>query len=254
MNSETSLGDRMKAYELISRQTLMRGVPKVIRLDGKAFHTFTKQFEQPFDRIIMDAMVNGAISVMKEMGGIARFAYIQSDECSIVINDMISENSQPWYDNQVQKMVSVSAAVMSVNFCEAVSVGKPERRYAYFDSRVFALPSEMEMTNNIIWRQQDATRNSISQWARSMLSHKELQGKSGPDMQDMMQAKGFNWNNAPSWTKRGVVVYKVPGVVDGERTQWIVDDEIPVFTKVREYLLKLYQAPKEEQRETSASS
>jgi tRNA(His) 5'-end guanylyltransferase len=239
MTTELTLGDRMKAYELATRTVLMNGCPKILRLDGKAFHTFTRKFKQPYDKRIMDAMVNGAISVMKEIGGVARFAYIQSDECTIVLNDSLTENSQPWYANQVQKMVSVSAAIMSVNFSYHLSDN--EDHLAYFDSRVFALPYEMEMTNNVIWRQQDATRNSISQWSRSLCSHKELQGKSGPEMQDLMMSKGFNWNDAPTWTKRGVVVYKVPGVKDGERSQWLADDEIPVFTKNRDYLLNLYK-------------
>lgn len=237
-----TLGDRMKKYEETSRTFLTNGVPKIIRLDGKAFHTFTRGFEQPYDIVIMDSMIEAAKAVMKEIGGIARFAYIQSDECSICINDAITENSQPWYANQVQKMVSVSAAIMSVKFCQAIDAARSYDAVttAYFDSRVFQVPSIDEVLNNMIWRQQDATRNSISQWSRSMFSHKELQGKNSSEMQDMMMSKGFNWNDAPTWTKRGVVVYKIPGEQDGQRTVWVDDMEIPVFTKDRDYLKQLF--------------
>lgn len=248
MSSELTLGDRMKQYEEASRTYLTNGSPKVLRLDGKAFHTFTRQFKQPYDIAIMNAMCDGAKAVMKEIGGIARMAYIQSDECSIVINDAINSVSQPWFANQVQKMVSVASAVMSVHFSYAIAkatahdddlayVFKP----AYFDARIFQLPSVDEVVNNLIWRQQDATRNSISQWSRSMFSHKELQGRNCSEMQDMMMLqKGFNWNDAPTWTKRGVVLYKIPGVANGERTQWIDDMEIPIFTKDRDYIINLF--------------
>lgn len=247
MNSEITLGDRMKQYEETSRTILTPGVPKIIRLDGKAFHTFTRGFKQPYDIDIMSSMCTAAKIVMKEIGGIARFAYIQSDECSICINDAITEYSQAWYANQVQKMVSVAASIMSVNFSFSVAKAITHNddliysfKPAYFDARVFQVPSIDEILNNMIWRQQDATRNSISQWSRSMFSHKELQGKNSSEMQDMMMSKGFNWNDAPTWTKRGVVVYKVPGEQDGQRTTWIEDMEIPIFTKDRDYLKSLF--------------
>jgi tRNA(His) 5'-end guanylyltransferase len=248
MNTEITLGDRMKKYEEASRTVLTHGVPKIIRLDGKAFHTFTKSFKQPYDADIMESMCVAAQAVMKEIGGIARFAYIQSDECSICINDAITDMSQPWYANQVQKMVSVSAAIMSVSFSYAITkkINAPDVfKTALFDSRIFQVPSIDEVLNNMIWRQQDATRNSISQWSRSMFSHKELQGKNSSEMQDMMMSKGFNWNDAATWTKRGVVVYKVPGEQEGERTTWVSDYEIPVFTKDREYLKELFGEKKE---------
>lgn len=252
--SEITLGDRMKQYEEATRSYLTNGSPKILRLDGKAFHTFTKQFKQPYDIEIMNAMIVGAKAVMKEVGGIARMSYIQSDECSIVINDAISEGSQPWFANQVQKMVSVASAIMSVhfsNYVNKVSENKDTLKTAYFDARIFQLPTVDEVVNNLIWRQQDATRNSISQWSRSMFSHKELQGKNCSEMQDMMMVqKKFNWNDAPTWTKRGVVVYKIPGVKDGERTVWIDDMEIPIFTKDRDYITSLYGKTPEENTNT----
>lgn len=247
METELTLGDRMKKYEEASRTVLTHGVPKIIRLDGKAFHTFTKSFKQPYDSDIMESMCIAAQAVMKEIGGVARFAYIQSDECSICINDAITDISQPWYANQVQKMVSVSAAIMSVNFSYAITKKishgddlSHNFKTALFDSRIFQVPTVGEVLNNMIWRQQDATRNSISQWSRSMFSHKELQGKNSSEMQDMMMAKGFNWNDAPTWTKRGVVVYKIPGEQDGQRTTWINDYLIPIFTKDRNYISSLF--------------
>jgi len=114
-NSKDDLGDRMKAYEAASSTVLINGTPKIIRLDGKAFHTWTKKVKtvQPYDKKLMDGMIYAATAVMDEMGGMARYAYIQSDECSIGLNDAMTIHTQPWFGNKIQKMVSVAASIMS---------------------------------------------------------------------------------------------------------------------------------------------
>lgn len=251
--SKDPLGDRMKAYEVATNITLIKGTPKIIRLDGKAFHTWVKKAkcQQPFDDNLMYCMIAGATAVMQEIGGIARFAYLQSDECSIVLNDMLDIYTEPWFGNKVQKMVSVAAAIMSVNF--TLNWGADDAFFmppAYFDSRVFQMPSLGEMHNAILWRQFDASKNSISQYARNMFSHKELYRKNGKEMQEMMfQKNGFNWNNAPTWTKRGVIIRKIKKpiqtVVDGkevivDRSFLEPDWEIPKFNENPDYLYNLF--------------
>lgn len=238
--SYDTLGDRIKHYEELTRTNLIPKIPKIIRCDGRSFSKFSKSYKKPYDIMIMNAMISGATAVMKDIGGIARFAYIQSDEVSIVLNDAITDNCEPWFGNQIQKIVSISASIMSLNFCKYLNIYN-----AHFDSRVFQVPDIMEMTNTLIWRQQDATRNSISQYARSFFSHKELEKKSCKDMQEMMfSQKKFNWNDAPTWTKRGVVIYKIPDCTYGSSivhaTSWKEDTEIPIFTENRQYLIDLY--------------
>jgi tRNA(His) 5'-end guanylyltransferase len=249
-----ALGNRMKSYEDVNRIYLTSGIPKVMRLDGKAFHTFLKDAQKPYDKQVMEAMIAAAATVMKEIGGSARFAYIQSDECSIALNDKLTIESEPWFGNNVQKMVSVAAAMMAVNFTRAYNYGEAS---AYFDSRIFQLPNVTELHNAILWRQFDASKNSISQYARYYFSHKELQGKNGSEMQDMMMLKhGFNWNDAPVWTKRGVLVYRIDRtqkddivrsnknltVVSGNI---VVDWGIPKFSEEPDFLVKLFNKPEE---------
>jgi tRNA(His) guanylyltransferase len=109
----------MKAYEACSSMHLIPGTPKIMRLDGKAFHTFVRGCQEPYDWNIMESMAKGAMSLMKEIGGSARFVYIQSDEATLVINDKPKIESSPWFDNNLVKMASVSAAIMAVNFSQA---------------------------------------------------------------------------------------------------------------------------------------
>ena len=105
-----SLGDRMKNYERDSSSKLTDRLPVIMRLDGKAFHTYTRSCDKPFDNKLIDAMNQTAISLCKEIQG-AQIAYVQSDEVSILIHGYKKHNSSPWFDNKVQKMVSVGAAI-----------------------------------------------------------------------------------------------------------------------------------------------
>jgi len=230
----------MKRYEDCYRIKLPRRVPKVLRIDGRAFHTVLRNAIKPYDDKVMDCMVYAAQEVLQDIGGIARFAYIQSDECSIVLNDALDLNTQPWFDNNIQKICSVSASVftLSFNLFAPFAGGINTDGPAYFDSRLFMVPDEQEMINCMIWRQQDATRNSVEQYGRSMYSHTEMMNKNNAQVQDMMMAKGFNWNDAPTWTKRGVVVTK-------EKIDW----EIPIFTQDKDYLSKLYRPIEETQKD-----
>jgi len=228
------MGNRFKEMEACSTQFLIAGTPKIIRLDGKSFSNYTRNCNRPYDATLMNSITEAVIVVMKEIGGSAKFAYCQSDEISIVINDKQRVESEPWFNNNVNKMISISAAVMSVNFTEQFSKSHTYKP-AYFDSRVFQVPSIDEMHNAILWRQFDAIKNSISQYARHYFSDKQVHGKNGKMKIEMMKEKhSFDWNTAPTWTKRGVIVKK------GSTGKFEADHEIPEFNVDREYLKKLY--------------
>ena len=212
----------MKGYEEACATHLPRRMPVIMRLDGKAFHSLTQDCARPFDRLFSDVMGTTALELCKEVQGTV-LAYYQSDEISLLIHNYKTLTTQPWFDNNVQKMVSVSAAAASVEFTKLW--GPP----ALFDSRIFVLP-EAEVCNYFIWRQQDAVRNSIIMLTRSMYSHKECDAKNGNEMQEMCFQKGQNWNNVLTRWKRGACVYK-----NAEGT-WIEDQEIPTFTQDRNFI------------------
>lgn len=250
------LGNRIKNnYENITRTYLPKKTYVIIRIDGKAFHSYTKNLKQPFDDELVEDMNKTAQSLCKEIQG-AKFAYVQSDEISILLTDIENINTQMWFDGNIQKMVSVSASIATARFnklrflrCmgeedipelqDTLIQQKYFPNLAYFDSRVFTIPQKIEVENYFIWRQQDATRNSISSVAQSLYSHKELYGKSTNEMQEMIFQKGVNWNDYDEGLKRGRLIVKNFINNNGvERSEWITKNP-PIFTQEREIFKKL---------------
>lgn len=236
---QDSLGDRMKSdFEDRSRIFLPRRSYTIIRCDGKAFHSWVKKQNliKPFDDGLMDDMNETAKYLCENISG-ARFAFVQSDEISILITDFENESTQAWFDNNLQKMCSISASMATSKFNQlriegifeeenAKISGLPPdghnhtlaydvlqasfRRFklAEFDSRVFQIPCRVEVYNYFLWRQQDTTRNSISSVAQSLYKHKELEGKNTTEMQEMIFQKGINWNDYAPKYKRGRMISK----------------------------------------------
>lgn len=229
------LGNRMKEYyENIPKTKLMRRCPVILRIDGKAFHTFARGFQKPFDEVLIKTMQETMKYLCENIQGCV-LGYTQSDEITLVLVDYKKFTSQAWFDYEVQKMCSIAASMATMKFNQVfkeLSYKEAEilecacrknpylenRDYltrisnahtnsadkgAMFDCRCFNIPKE-EVTNCIYWRQLDATRNSIQMVGQANFSHKELQNKSCNDIQDMlMTQKGINWNDFPTYKKRG---------------------------------------------------
>ncbi|MCV0439861.1 MAG: tRNA(His) guanylyltransferase Thg1 family protein [Hydrogenophaga sp.] len=228
---KSSLGDRMKGYEHAARAVLTRRTPVILRVDGRAFHTFTRGFNEPFDAILHNAMVATANALVKEIQG-AKVAYGQSDEISVLITDYDTLTTDAWFGYGIQKMVSIAASVATIVFNDAIGeYGQPHgsvrrKAAAQFDARVFNLPKE-DVVNYFVWRQQDATRNSIQMVARCYFSHGQCHKKNTDELQEMLMSEcRVNWNDTPTHFKRGFCVV-------GPDTP---DREIPIFTQDREYL------------------
>lgn len=218
-----NLSDRMKKYESIYHEIYLQPrAPVIIRVDGKAFHTLTRGCVEPFDKDFGRAMDYTATALVNDIQ-CSRFAYVQSDEISLLLIDYNKFDSCQWFDGNLQKIVSVSASIATVAFNEFWNKGEFRSR-AFFDSRAFNL-SEREVVNYFIWRQQDATRNSIQMVAQSLYSHKQLLNKNTDEQQEMIFQKGQNWNDLPSYWKRGRVL-----------TRDILNSNIPIFSQEREYI------------------
>lgn len=228
------LGTRMKEnYELRSRSLLPRRTNTIIRLDGKAFHTYTRGLDKPFDYQLMDDMIEVTKFLCKEIQG-CKIGYTQSDEISLVLTDYDSLNTSAWFDGQVQKICSVSASLATAKFNE-LRPGK----LAFFDSRCYTISDQQEVVNYLLWRQQDASRNSVSMAAQSVYSHKELFKKSTSDQQEMLFQKGINWNDYPLNARRGSAIIKTYYDKDGgQRSKWEYVD-IPILSKDRDFILDL---------------
>ncbi len=197
------LGDRMKRYEQLALpDRFIPKLPVVIRLDGVAFHTFTNGLQRPYDKRLVLAMQELLSFLIKETN--AKVGYHQSDELSLLL---YSDNpkSQIYFDGRIQKILSVLPARASLYFNQILGEFLPEKKEKnpVFDCRAFVVPTKEEAANAFLWRELDATKNSISMAAQSLFSHKELQGKHSNQMQDMMHQKGVNWNDYPDYFKRG---------------------------------------------------
>jgi tRNA(His) 5'-end guanylyltransferase len=230
-----ALGTRMKTYyEQVPKTRLVRRMPVAIRIDGKAFHTFTRGFQKPFDEVLGNAMVRTMEYLCKNIQGCV-FGYTQSDEITLLLIDYQTLNTDAWFEYEVQKMCSISASMATLAFntffenevnkfyYNHVKPGDPlvehyqvyrdaQYKGAMFDARCFNIPKE-EATNLIYWRQLDATRNSIQMVGQANFSHSELQGCSCNVIQDMLhEQRGINWNDYPTRWKRGVAWTRARGV------------------------------------------
>lgn len=218
------LGERMKAYEEAFRQKLPIRMPVIVRLDGKAFHTLTRNLLKPFDPGLRIALINATLAVFEEMP--ARMAYQQSDEVSFLLIDYNKFNSQQWFDGVVQKMVSVSASVMGAHFTSEWGSN------GYFDSRVFPIP-ERDIVNYFVWRQQDCMTNAISTMAQAKFSPKELHGKHSGEMCEMLKAAGTPYESFDPMWSLGTVITRTESMA------------APEFSKNRGFLEKFLKIEEE---------
>lgn len=206
MGDNTPLGDRMKRYEAVHDMRLPRRTYTIVRVDIRSAHRYLAQAERPFDVRFMDDMDKVAEALCREVTG-AVLAFTQSDEISLVVIDFGSINTQPWFDARVSKWISLSAARATA----VLNRLRPDEPLVEFDSRVFVIPDPVEVANYLLWRQQDATRNSISMTAQSRFTPEQLFGKDGDQMQEMLfQQYGINWSKLPVGQKRGRVTFRAP--------------------------------------------
>ncbi len=202
------LGDRMKVYESAEAgRRLLPLVPVLARIDGRAFHSFTRGMARPFDTIFSGCMVKTTQDLVKETG--ACMGYTQSDEITLAWYSG-SSKSQIWFDGRVAKMTSQLAAQATLSFYRSILATMPEyaERLPTFDARVWAVPTLAEGVNAFIWRENDAVKNSVSMAASAYYSHKQLLGKSTNQKQDLLFEVGVNWNEYPPAFKRGTYVQR----------------------------------------------
>lgn len=295
-NKKDSLGDRMKGYESVSKTNLVKRMPVAIRIDGRAFHTFTRGFNKPYDAVLSNSMRRTMQYLCENVQGCV-FGYTQSDEITLILIDYQTINTNPFFDNEVQKICSITASMATSAFskffveeaqrfmyCTNIARGlvlhgeklagktdytldkfKDEygldvawvsdiknveklfeaytngfERMIMFDSRCFNIPKE-EVANLILWRQQDATRNSIEMLGRYYFSHNQLHKKNCSQIQDMlMEQYKVNWNDVKTVFKRGCCCIKEDVKISDTliRKKWVIDTEIPIFTSDGRYYIE----------------
>lgn len=284
----SDLAERMKGYEKRNRYYLQRRMPVILRLDMRAGHSFTKGFEKPFDEVFIKSMQETAQYLCENIQN-CKLSYQQSDEITLLLVDYDKLNTDCFFDYRVDKLCSIAASMATMIFNKAFKKNveaeshvfadewlddenfnpnyknkelrslwlvhkKAVDKGAMFDARCFNIPKE-EVTNLVYWRQLDASRNSIQMVGQANFSHKELQNKSCNDIQDMlMTQKGINWNDLPTYQKRGSCCVKNKIVIETDsvmatvqlrdtsksENEWIIDTNIPIFKgEGREYIDRL---------------
>jgi tRNA(His) guanylyltransferase len=234
-----SLGDRMKLFENAFRVSLPPRMPVILRVDGKAFHSYTRGLERPFSDPFVAAMNLVATDLCEEIQG-SCLAYVQSDEISVLVHTYKTFETQAWFALNLQKMVSVAAATAAATMTDRSVSLFGNTKQARFDARAFVLP-ENEVANYFLWRQNDASRNSIQMLARSLASHKECDGLGQAELQELCFQHGTNWNDLPTQYRRGRCAVRQVIQRDGvERHAWVVDNEIPIWKgESRAYIERL---------------
>ena len=258
---KTSLGNRIKKYENVTDIRLMCRAPVIVRVDGKGFSRWAKKMklDRPFDVDFSTAMQYAMTQTAQSIEGCV-FGYTQSDEITFILRNNQSLESEPWFANRVQKIVSIVASLTTVHFNRSTQMHLKDFScqfpIAVFDARVFTVPSLNETINVLVWRQNDATKNSISTTTYHEVSkvlgkgttRKRMHGLNSNQQQELLfQEANVNWNDLPVWCKRGIVCYKEPYCIEGndgetyERKKWVIDAETPVFTQNREWLISKLQ-------------
>ncbi|MCQ2391551.1 MAG: tRNA(His) guanylyltransferase Thg1 family protein [Kiritimatiellae bacterium] len=223
----------MKEYERASEIKLTRRLPMIIRLDGKAFHSWVKKTGcvRPFDHTLMGMMAGLTKYLSENISGTV-LGYTQSDEISLLVRDDQAIDTEPWFDKRIQKVVSIASALATYWFNANNAFEK--KVPAFFDARAFVLPED-EVRNYFIWRQEDASSNSLSMLAQSLYPHEALQRKKWSELQDLCWAKGHNWNDLLTTEKRGTCTYrkeveKIGRNGSARRLKFVIDEEIPIFS------------------------
>lgn len=272
-----SLGKRMKDYEMRSRSYLPRRTNYIIRIDGKAFHSYTKKLNKPFDIGLMEDMAETTLYLCNNIQG-CKFGYTQSDEISLLITDYDNLKTNAWFDGQVQKIVSVASSMATAKFNQLRYIRKMSNvssidniveiikntKLGEFDARVYSISEKEEVINYFIWRQQDASRNSISMLAQANFSHNLLMNKNTNQMQDLLfTEKEINWNDCLTVEKRGWAILRknecwfkltkntkpilynegdiLPeNAIVFNRQMFGIDVDMPIISKDRMYILNCF--------------
>lgn len=209
----STIGDRIKRYERASNNVLTPRMPVFIRVDGKSFHTFTRGMEKPFAQPLINTMVKAAELTAQEMQGF-KLAYVQSDECTFMITDYDTLETSGWFGYEINKLVSITAAMFTAYFNKYWHLDVEEQRFetVFFDARAFNVPIE-DAPNVFVWRQRDWERNSIQMLARSVFSQPQLERKNMAAIHDMLHEKGINWAKLSPQLKNGTFIRRDGGIL-----------------------------------------
>lgn len=201
------LDTRMRVFETAHDHCVLPEVFIVVRLDGRGFTRQTKdvwKLEAPFDVRFRDVMLETTERLF-DCGFSAVYGYTQSDEISLLLR-----RDDSTFGRKTRKLISVLAGEASARF--TLSMGS----LACFDARICQLPTEALVRDYFLWRQEDAHRNALNAHCYWLLrksgksaqeATNQLLGLSVAEKNEFLFQSGLNFNDLPSWQKRGAAVY-----------------------------------------------
>ena len=240
----------MRIYETAHDHCVIPGVYIVARIDGRCFTTLTKdkhRFEAPYDPKFRD-MMSATVEHLMQCGFKVLYGYTQSDEISLLLD--LDENT---FERKERKLNSVLAGEASAKF--SLLLGD----IGAFDCRICQLPSRQLVIDYFRWRNEDAHRNAINAhcyWSlrKEGVSPAESSAKftrmSVAEKNEFLFKKGINFNDLPSWQKRGIGVYwenyEKSGVnpISGEtvkasRSRLKVDLDLPMKDQYSDFIASI---------------
>lgn len=269
INKKDSLGDRMKGYENKTRIYLEPKTPVIIRLDGRAFHTITQGFDKPFDAVMTACMEQTLKKLCESVSGVL-LGYTQSDEITLLLGDWANSDTQMFFNGNILKIASITASAATLAFNKALiaeieklkAAGEDascyEKAYntnAMFDSRCFNVPFS-EVVNSLLWRQQDAIRNSKQAVAQANYSARALHGLNCDELVEKLKDElGIVWSDFPIYQQRGTlcervevteeITYTIKRTQEQKkaivtRNKWVLNHEMPLFSEMRESIEAMF--------------
>jgi len=243
----TELDNKMRVFETVSDQCVLPGIYMVARIDGRHFHTLTKEsgkFEAPFDEKFRDLMIGTVEHLMKNSGFSFIYGYTESDEISLLFSLATQD-----FGRKLRKLNSILAGEASAKF--SLLFGD----IGVFDCRISQLPQKKDVIDYFRWRNEDACRNALNAWCYWTLrkegqdkkdATKAIEGVSIADKNELLFKRGINFNNLPLWQKKGVGLYWEKYDKNGaDRRRLKIDMELPQGDFYGEFINNILNSAKE---------
>ena len=252
------LEDRMLYYRGLSDYRLIPNSYVLLMLDGRSFSSFVKNyFDKPFDDKFINMMNETAKYLCEKIQG-CKFAYVQSDEISLVITDFDTPNSDSFFGYRLEKILSISASMASAKFNQLMTLEALRRavdgldeygcinteevianvKLLEFDCKAWNVPSYNDVFAWNLFRQNDCLKNSKQQAAQAWLPHKQLVNKTADEQIALLKEKqGIDWNDFDDGKKYGRFIYKETVTMNSEQygtferdkfvihSAWVLNDE-----------------------------
>lgn len=251
MMSHLKLKDRVESYQEQSEYKLLNKLPVVSIINGRSFAKITSLLDKPYCQEFTECMVSTALKLCNEVEGTI-FSYHHNDEIILVSRNDQSNDTEPWFDNKVQKLSSIIASIATLQFNNCINaVNLNLLSEAYFTVKVFTVPNVSEAINTIIYKQQQNFYTSIQfacfyellkKYDRTYIRDM-VQGLSFEEKIELLQQEcNVDFNQYPIAFRRGVACYKIPKVIgDTMKNKWTINADLPIFTKDQSFLNNIFK-------------